>query len=131
MTAGAVQYAVATFEPLLGHDGGKQAQEGDVEEHRAGAEPQGHGTGLGTDGYWTARRGRLRLVLVQATVRSFDEATRSGTVFLDDGTVLEFGVPAFDAGPLRLLRTGQRVNLAMSGGAITYITLSTFPVPGA
>ncbi|TDC04685.1 hypothetical protein E1267_22145 [Nonomuraea longispora] len=68
---------------------------------------------------------------MQATVRSFDEATRSGTVFLDDGTVLEFGVPAFDAGPLRLLRTGQRVNLAMSGGAITYITLSTFPVPGA
>ncbi|NBE96115.1 hypothetical protein FE391_08120 [Nonomuraea sp. KC401] len=68
---------------------------------------------------------------MQATVRSFDEATRSGTVFLDDGTVLEFGAPAFDAGPLRLLRTGQRVNLAMSGGAITYITLSTFPVPGA
>ncbi|WP_433433633.1 hypothetical protein [Nonomuraea sp. CA-141351] len=66
---------------------------------------------------------------MQGTVRSFDEATRSGTVFLDDGTVLEFGTPAFDAGPLRLLRTGQRVNLAMSAGEITYITLSTFPVP--
>jgi hypothetical protein len=66
---------------------------------------------------------------VQATVRTFDEATRSGTVFLDDGTVLEFGTSAFDAGPLRLLRSGQRVNLAMSGDEITYITLSTFPVP--
>jgi hypothetical protein len=68
---------------------------------------------------------------VQATVRSFDETTRSGTVFLDDGTVLEFGTPAFDAGPLRLLRTGQRVNLGMSGTEITYVTLSTFPVPDA
>ncbi|MEV0378563.1 hypothetical protein [Nonomuraea sp. NPDC050643] len=68
---------------------------------------------------------------MQATVRSFDEATRSGTVFLDDGSVLEFGAPAFDAGPLLLLRVGQRVNLAMSGGEISYITLSTFPVPGA
>ncbi|NRQ38573.1 hypothetical protein HII36_43135 [Nonomuraea sp. NN258] len=67
---------------------------------------------------------------MQATVRSFDPATRSGTVFLDDGSVLEFGTRAFDAGPLRLLRTGQRVNLAMSGAEISYITLSTFPVPG-
>ncbi|MFB4277220.1 MULTISPECIES: hypothetical protein [unclassified Nonomuraea] len=68
---------------------------------------------------------------MQATVRSFDESTRSGTVFLDDGTVLEFATSAFDAGPLRLLRTGQRVNLGMSGGEISYITLSTFPVPDA
>lgn len=74
--------------------------------------------------------GRLYAGDVQATVRSFDEATRSGTVFLDDGTVLAFGTAAFDAGPLRLLRTGQRVNLAMTGGEITYVTLSTFPVPG-
>ncbi|RVX44243.1 hypothetical protein EDD27_6969 [Nonomuraea polychroma] len=73
----------------------------------------------------------FRLDRVQATVRSFDEATRSGTVFLDDGTVLEFGTSAFDAGPLRLLRSGQRVNLAMSGDEITYITLSTFPVPSS
>ncbi|WP_240196847.1 hypothetical protein [Nonomuraea lactucae] len=68
---------------------------------------------------------------VQATVRGFDEATRSGTVFLDDGTVLPFGAPAFDAGPLRLLRSGQRVRLVVTGGEITYITLSTFPVPGS
>ncbi|MER7502960.1 hypothetical protein AB0L05_18905 [Nonomuraea pusilla] len=68
---------------------------------------------------------------MQATVRSFDQATRSGTVFLDDGTVLAFGAAAFDAGPLRLLRTGQRVNLAVSEGEITYVTLSTFPLPGS
>ncbi|MET9250200.1 hypothetical protein [Nonomuraea sp. NPDC003709] len=68
---------------------------------------------------------------MQGTVRSFDEATRSGTVFLDDGAVLEFGTSAFDAGPLRLLRTGQRVNIGMSGEEIAYITLSTFPVPDA
>ncbi|MCK2212723.1 hypothetical protein MF672_002760 [Actinomadura sp. ATCC 31491] len=66
---------------------------------------------------------------MQGTVRSFDETTRSGTVFLDDGTVLEFDAPAFDAGPLRLLRTGQRVNLAVTGGRVTYVTLSTFPLP--
>lgn len=67
--------------------------------------------------------------LVQATVRSFDPVTRSGSVFLDDGSVLEFGTRAFDAGPLRLLRSGQRVNLVVSGGEIAYVTLSTFPVP--
>lgn len=66
---------------------------------------------------------------MQATVRSFDETTRSGTVFLDDGTVLPFPTGAFDAGPLRLLRAGQRVNIALAGGEITYITLSTFPLP--
>lgn len=62
-------------------------------------------------------------------MRSFDTETRSGTVFLDDGTVLVFPARAFDAGPLRLLRTGQRVNIAMEDGEITYITLSTFPLP--
>jgi len=66
---------------------------------------------------------------VQATVRSFDEATRSGTVFLDDGTVLAFPAHAFDAGPLLLLRAGQRVNLALTGEEVSYITLSTFPLP--
>ncbi|MEV0586268.1 hypothetical protein [Nonomuraea sp. NPDC050310] len=66
---------------------------------------------------------------MQATVRTFDPLTRSGSVFLDDGTVLEFGSRAFDAGPLRLLRSGQRVNLVARGQEITFITLSTFPVP--
>ncbi|MEU4543891.1 hypothetical protein [Nonomuraea dietziae] len=66
---------------------------------------------------------------MQATVRSFDPVTRSGSVFLDDGSVLEFGTRAFDAGPLRLLRTGQRVNIVLSGDDIAFVTLSTFPLP--
>ncbi|WP_285710116.1 hypothetical protein [Microtetraspora sp. NBRC 16547] len=66
---------------------------------------------------------------MQATVKIFDDATRSGSVFLDDGTELPFDTAAFDAGPLRLLRTGQRVNILLDGDRITYVTLSTFPVP--
>ncbi len=66
---------------------------------------------------------------VQATVKSFDDTTRSGSVFLDDGTEIPFEADAFDAGPLRLLRSGQRVNIVLSDGRITYVTLSTFPVP--
>ncbi|GIH92434.1 hypothetical protein ACFFMN_04235 [Planobispora siamensis] len=67
---------------------------------------------------------------MQATVRIFDPETRAGSVFLDDGTEVPFDAAAFDAGPLRLLRSGQRVNIVMDGGLITYVTLSTFPVPG-
>jgi hypothetical protein len=66
---------------------------------------------------------------VQATVRIFDTETRSGSVFLDDGSEIPFGADAFDAGPLRLLRVGQRVNIRVEGDTITAITLSTFPLP--
>ena len=67
----------------------------------------------------------------QATVRSYDEQTRSGTVFLDDGTALPFGRAAFEAGGLHLLRSGQRVTMALdSAGLITAITLVTLPLPG-
>ncbi len=73
---------------------------------------------------------RDKLTDVQATVRIFDPETRSGSVFLDDGTEIPFGSDAFDAGPLRLLRSGQRVNIQVTDDAITVITLSTFPLPG-
>ncbi|MFC6087430.1 hypothetical protein [Sphaerisporangium aureirubrum] len=66
---------------------------------------------------------------MQATVRSFDEQTRSGSVYLDDGTEMPFDDAAFDAGPLRLLRSGQRVNILVQDDSITVITLSTFPLP--
>jgi redox-sensitive bicupin YhaK (pirin superfamily) len=67
---------------------------------------------------------------VQATVRSFDAATRSGSVFLADGTVLAFGGEAFDPSGLRLLRPGQRVTLRCGAdGGITALTLATFPLP--
>lgn len=65
---------------------------------------------------------------MQATVRSYDPSTRSGSVLLDDGRPLEFDAAAFDAGGLRLLRLGQRVRLDTdSSGAITRITIATLP----
>lgn len=66
---------------------------------------------------------------MQATVKAYDGETRSGSVLLDNGTELAFGAPAFDAGGLRMLRLGQRVNIAVEGESITAITLSTFPLP--
>lgn len=76
-----------------------------------------------------ARVTASRLRSVQATVQAYDARTRSGTVLLDDGTELAFDAVAFDAGGLRLLRFGQRVNIAVAGERITAITLGTFPLP--
>ena len=68
--------------------------------------------------------------LMQGTVRSFDPATRGGTVLLDDGTELPYDAAAFDAGGLRLARIGQRVALrADAQGHITALTLATLPLP--
>ncbi|MES9540925.1 MULTISPECIES: hypothetical protein [unclassified Actinomadura] len=66
---------------------------------------------------------------MQGTVKAFDAETRSGSVLLDDGTELPFDAEAFAAGGLRLLRFGQRVNLALAGDRISVVTLSTFPLP--
>lgn len=74
---------------------------------------------------------------MQATVATFDPESRCGTVVLDDGTELRFDAAAFDAGGLRLLRFGQRVNIAVADDAssddgtpaITAVTLATFPLP--
>jgi hypothetical protein len=67
---------------------------------------------------------------VQATVRSFDAASRDGDVLLDDGSVRTFDAAAFDQSGLRLLRVGQRVRLrADPAGAIVFITLATFDDP--
>ncbi|MFE7839512.1 hypothetical protein ACFU53_26695 [Streptomyces sp. NPDC057474] len=66
---------------------------------------------------------------MQATAYTYDPATRTGQVLLDDGTPLPFGAPAFDAGALRLLRPGQRVRIETEGKGealrITLITLQT------
>ncbi|MEP6696126.1 MAG: hypothetical protein ABJA34_04510 [Pseudonocardiales bacterium] len=65
---------------------------------------------------------------MQATVRSYDRQTRTGSVLLDDGTPMEFGREAFDAGGLRLLRLGQRVRLdTHASGAILRVTIATLP----
>lgn len=67
---------------------------------------------------------------MQATVRSYDPATRSGSVFLDDGTVLVFGAAALAGSGLLRLRPGQRVSLRRSdAGTVTALTLITFPLP--
>jgi cold shock CspA family protein len=67
---------------------------------------------------------------VQATVREFDAASGSGTVFLDDGSVCSFGAEVFAASGLRLLRRGQRVAIRRdTSGAITALALATLPLP--
>jgi 2-phospho-L-lactate guanylyltransferase len=48
---------------------------------------------------------------MQGTIATFDQATRSGTLLLDDGTELPFDSAAFDRSGLRLLRLGQRVDV--------------------
>ena len=72
-----------------------------------------------------------RVAAMQATVRSFDVADGSGSVFLDDGTVCRFGPEVFAASGLRLLRRGQRVAIRCGpSGAITALALATLPLPG-
>lgn len=70
---------------------------------------------------------------MQATVRSFDPVTRSGTVLLDDGTELPYDAAAFTAGRIRLLRLGQRVRIRVDGDAaatrVTFLTVATLPDP--
>ncbi|MFJ4483995.1 hypothetical protein ACIP3D_16770 [Streptomyces longwoodensis] len=67
---------------------------------------------------------------MQATAYTYDPATRSGQVLLDDGTPVPFDAAAFDAGGLRLLRPGQRVRIETEGPAdtprVTLVTLHTF-----
>ena len=66
---------------------------------------------------------------MQATSYTYDPETRSGSVLLDDGTPLSFDAAAFDAGGLRLLRSGQRVRIEVEGAGeerrVTFVTLQT------
>lgn len=70
---------------------------------------------------------------MQATAFTFDPATRTGSVLLDDGTPLGFDAAAFEAGRLRLLRPGQRVRIRTEGSGasrrVVFVTLQTFPYP--
>jgi len=67
---------------------------------------------------------------MQATVREFDPASASGSVFLDDGSVCSFRADVFAASGLRLLRRGQRVAIRCGpSGAIVALALATLPLP--
>ena len=67
---------------------------------------------------------------MQATVRFFDERTRTGEVLLDDGSAVPLPARAFDASGLRLLRLGQRVRLRLDeAGAIEFLTIATLREP--
>ena len=52
---------------------------------------------------------------MQGTVREFSEETRSGSVILDDGTVLPLAAEVFSASGLRKLNFGQRVRIEVEG----------------
>jgi 2-phospho-L-lactate guanylyltransferase len=64
---------------------------------------------------------------MQGTVSTFDPATRTGSLLLDDGTQVDFGRNAFDVSGLRLLRLGQRVRIEYGeNGTIDKIAIPTF-----
>lgn len=52
---------------------------------------------------------------MQGTVREFSEATRSGSIILDDGTDIPIPPAAFSQSGLRKLAVGQRVRFEVEG----------------
>ncbi|MEO7447953.1 MAG: 2-phospho-L-lactate guanylyltransferase [Humibacillus sp.] len=48
---------------------------------------------------------------MQASVHTYDPATRAGSVLLDDGLELAFDAPVMNGSGLRLLRVGQRLTI--------------------
>jgi 2-phospho-L-lactate guanylyltransferase len=70
------------------------------------------------------------VIEMPATARDHDADARSGSVLLDDGTLVGYSATAFDAGGLRLLRPGQRVRVRRDpDGVIVALTLPTFELP--
>ena len=67
---------------------------------------------------------------MQGTVKEFREETRSGSVILDDGTVIPLPAAAFSASGLRKLQFGQRVRFEVVGEGdarvVSSINLATF-----
>jgi cold shock CspA family protein len=60
---------------------------------------------------------------VQATVSSFDPATSSGELLLDDGVRLRFGADALQGGGLLHLRPGQRVHIEADGTVVRAVAI--------
>ena len=65
------------------------------------------------------------MIRIAATARSHDVPTGSGTLLLDDGTLVSYSGAAFSAGGLRVLRSGQRVtvDLEPDGATVSMVTL--------
>lgn len=59
---------------------------------------------------------------MQATVATYDEASRSGHVLTDDGVRLDYPASAL-ADHLRHLRVGQRVFVDLDGTTVTRIAI--------
>ena len=57
-------------------------------------------------------------------MRTWDAATRAGTLLLDDGSQLDFPGEAVQ---VRSLRLGQRVRLRLSGERVIALTVATLP----
>ena len=61
---------------------------------------------------------------MQASVHTFDATTRCGAVIFDDGSVLPFEAPAFNASGLRHLRLGQRLTIDLDeDGAVSAVRI--------
>ena len=68
---------------------------------------------------------------MQATVRSYDPASRSGSVLLDDGTEMPYDGRALLGSGVRLLRSGQRVRIEPAGSGVDvrvgFLTIANLP----
>ena len=64
---------------------------------------------------------------MQATVSVFDPESETIKVLLDDGVELDVAPEAFPASGLRLLRTGQRVRVELTGETVTKLQILTLP----
>ena len=69
------------------------------------------------------RRTRRSLGPVQATVLTFDAASRHGTLVTDDGVRLDMPAVALDGSGLRHLRPGQRVTCVRDGDAVADVRI--------
>jgi 2-phospho-L-lactate guanylyltransferase len=61
---------------------------------------------------------------MQGTIRSWDAATGTGTLLLDDGRQLDFPGEAVQ---VRSLRLGQRVRLRLEADHVVALTVATLP----
>ena len=59
---------------------------------------------------------------MQATVATYDDATRSGSLLTDDGVRLDYPASAL-ADHLRHLRLGQRVFVEVDGDTVTSVAI--------